>query len=218
VAKVSRAAFAEAFRSVAGRPLVKLPQLAGRSEPEAFFDALALNGFSLHDAETEQLLAPFVAQFAACLAGRRDLLAAEGRLLPGAAEAMAAVAAVPGVVASVLTGSSKPNALLKLGVFGLDRFVDVTIGGFGSEAYPKGTLLHVARQRARDKHGPGFAGAATFYIADSPGDVAAARIASATSVAVASGRASTIELRDAGADFILPDLTNPAGLVSIITA
>jgi hypothetical protein len=36
-------------------------------------------------------------------------------------------------------------------------------------------------------------------------------------VAVASGRATTSELRDAGADHVLPDLTETARLVSIIT-
>ena len=39
----------------------------------------------------------------------------------------------------------------------------------------------------------------------------------ATSVAVASGRASSAELRDAGADLVLPDLTNPAPLIALIT-
>ena len=40
VVRVSREAYAEAFRRVTGRPLVALPQLAGRSDSEIFFDAL----------------------------------------------------------------------------------------------------------------------------------------------------------------------------------
>ncbi|MBO0786841.1 MAG: hypothetical protein J2P33_12295, partial [Actinobacteria bacterium] len=43
VARVTRAAYADAFRAVAGRPLVQLPQMAGRTDSEIFFDALALN-------------------------------------------------------------------------------------------------------------------------------------------------------------------------------
>jgi len=62
-----------------------------------------------------------------------------------------------------------------------------------------------------------FAEAATVYIADSPRDVEAARIGGARSVAVASGRASTAELRDVGADAVLPDLTDPATLIALIT-
>src|SRR5215813_14948510 len=43
VARVSRDAYAEAFRRVTGRPLVALPQLAGASDSEIFFESLALN-------------------------------------------------------------------------------------------------------------------------------------------------------------------------------
>ena len=75
--RVTRAAYAEAFPAVTGRPLIKLPQTAGRSESEIFFDALALNGVSLREAdeaaESEQLLAPFTAELATSLAARRDL-------------------------------------------------------------------------------------------------------------------------------------------------
>ena len=219
VGKVTRAAYAEAFRKVTGRPLVQLPQMAGRTEPEVFFDALALNGGDLRDAgPSEQLLAPFSAELATALAARRDLLRNEGQLLPGAAACMAAVAELDGVVQSVLTGSSRPNAILKLRSFGLDRYVDFAVGGYGSEAYPKGTLVRVARQRAEEKYGVSYADTATVYIADSPRDVVAARNGGARSVAVASGRASSAELREAGADAVLPDLTDIPRIISLITA
>ncbi len=220
VAKVTRVAYAEAFRNITGRPLVHLPQMAGRSEPEVFFDALALNGVSLRDAaESERLLAPFGAELATSLAARRDLLTEEGQLLPGAAESLAAVAGLENTVQSVLTGSSRPNATLKLRAFGLERYLDLTIGGFaGSEVYPKGTLLRVARQRAEEKYGVRIAETATVYIADSPRDVEAAKIGGARSMAVASGRASTAELRDAGAGAVLLDLTDTLALIDFITA
>jgi phosphoglycolate phosphatase-like HAD superfamily hydrolase len=212
-------AYAEAFRKITGRPLVQLPQMAGRSEPEIFFDALALNGVSLRDAaESERLVAPFGAELATSLAAHRDLLTTQGQMLPGAADSLAAVARLKNTVQTVLTGSSRPNATLKLRAFGLERYVDLAVGGYvGSEVYPKGTLLRVARQRAEEKYRVTFAEEATVYIADSPRDVEAARIGGARSVAVASGRASTAELRDAGADAVLPDLTDTARVVAIVT-
>jgi len=217
VARVTRAAYAEAFPAVTGRPLIKLPQMAGRSESEIFFDALALNAADVNaGGEAERLLEPFSAELAAALAARGDDLVRQGRMLPGAAEAVAAVAKLDGVVQAVLTGSSKPNAVLKLRAFGLDGFVDFDIGGYGSEAYPKGTLIRVARERASDKHGVPFGEEVTVYVADSPRDVDAARIGGARSLAVASGRASAAELRDAGADAVLPDLTGTAGLTALI--
>jgi phosphoglycolate phosphatase len=212
-----RAAYAEAFGVVAGRPLIQLPQMAGRSESEIFFDALALSGVDVRtDDAAERLLEPFSAELAAVLAARRDDLVSQGRLMPGAAEALAAVAKLEGVVQTVLTGNSKPNAMLKLRAFGLDGYLDCDIGGYCSEAYPKGTLLRVARQRAADKHGVTFAEQATVYVADSPRDVDAARIGGARSLAVAGGRASAAELREAGPDAVLPDLTDTAGLVNLI--
>src|SRR6202000_1590548 len=84
VAKVTRAAYAEAFAAVTGRPLIPLPQLVGRTEPEIFFDARGRTGLSLRaDGEAEQLLAPFGAEFATRLAARRDQLTTEGTLLAG---------------------------------------------------------------------------------------------------------------------------------------
>jgi phosphoglycolate phosphatase len=220
VTKVTRVAYAEAFAAVTGRPLIQLPQMVGYTEPEIFFDALGRNGVSLRaDGESEQLLLPFGAEFATCLAARRDQLTTEGTLMPGAAEALAAVVRLNGVVQSVLTGSSRPNAALKLRAFGLDRYLDLAVAGFaGSEPDPKGALLRATRLRAEEKYKVSFAEKATFYVADSPRDVEAAAIGGATSVAVASGRASTAELRDAGADLVLPDLTNPAPLIAFITA
>ena len=218
VARASRAAYAEAFEAVAGRPLIQLPQTAGRSESEIFFDALALNGVDMRaDGEAERLLEPFSAELATALAARHDVLSSQGQLLPGAAEAMAAVAKLDGAVQTVLTGNSRPTAELKLRTFGLDGFVDFGIGGYGSEAYPKGTLLRVARQRAAEKHGVTFGEDATVYVADSPRDVDAARIGGARSLAVASGRASAAELRDAGADAVLPDLADTAALIALVT-
>jgi phosphoglycolate phosphatase len=117
----------------------------------------------------------------------------------------------------VLTGNSRPNALLKLAAFGLDSYVDLEIGGFGSDPYPKGTLLRVAREQAGRKYPDlTFTEPGTVYIADSARDVEAARIGGARSLAVASGRASAAELREAGADAVLPDLTDPAALTDLI--
>jgi phosphoglycolate phosphatase len=212
-----RAAYAEAFGVVAGRPLIQLPQMAGRSESEVFFDALALNGVDTRtDGVTERLLDPFSAELAAILAARREEMVSQGRVMPGAAQALAAVAKLDGVAQTVLTGNSKPNAMLKLRAFGLDGYLDFEIGGYGSEAYPRGTLLGVARQRAADKHGVPLGKLATVYVADSPVDVDAARVGGARSLAVAGGRASAAELREAGPDAVLPDLTDTAGLVDLI--
>ena len=216
--QVTRAAYADAFRKTTGRPLVRLPQMAGRTESEIFFDALALNeADSLAAAlADEEVLGRFAAELAPAFRARRALLTERGRLLPGARAAVTEVAGLPGVVQTLLTGSIRPNAIEKLRAFALERFFDTEVGGYGSEVYPKGALLLNARGRAAEKYGVEFPEEATVYIADSTRDVAAAKIGGARSVAVASGRSSAAELRDAGADVVLADLADTANVVRAV--
>jgi phosphoglycolate phosphatase len=215
VARVTRAAYADAFREVTGRQLVQLPQMAGRTESEIFFEALALNTAPSPAADPagEELLGRFDGQLAEAFRARRGLLTEQGRLLPGTREAVAEVGRLPGVVQSVLTGGIKPNAIEKLRAFGIDGYFDTGIGGYGSEVYPKGAMLLRARSRAAEKYGGEFSESATVYIADSARDVEAARFGGARSVAVATGRSSAAKLRDAGADAVLPDLTDIRALI-----
>jgi phosphoglycolate phosphatase len=216
VGRVTRAAYADAFAAVTGRPLVRLPQMAGQTESEIFFDALALNEADSLVAGGEEVLGRFSMELASAFRARRSLLTEQGRLLPGALAAVAEVGGLPGVVQTLLTGAIKPNAIEKLHAFALDRFFDTEVGGYGSEVFPKGALLLNARGRAAEKYGGEFAADATVYIADSTRDVAAAQIGGARSVAVASGRSSAAELRDAGADVVLADLADTANVVRAV--
>ena len=223
VGRVTREAYADAFRRLTGRPLVQLPQLAGRMESEIIFEALATNDAAAaarlppaDSAGGEELLARFGEELARAFAAREDQLTRQGRLLPGAAEAVAEVGRLPGVVQSVLTGTIKPNALLKLRAFGLAGFFDTEVGGYGSQVYPKGAQLLMARTRATEKYGVPFDERRTVYLADSSRDVAAARTGGARCLAVASGRSTAGELRLAGADVVLPDLADTAAVVQAV--
>ena len=69
VARVTRAAYADAFRAVAGRPLVQLPQMAGRTDSEIFFDLFALNDDpGMAGQGGEELLSRFLEELAAAFA------------------------------------------------------------------------------------------------------------------------------------------------------
>ena len=217
-ARVDRAAYAEAFRATTGRPLVQLPQMAGRTDSEIFFEALAVNatGPQPGDPAGEELLGRFAAQLAAAYRARRDLITTQGRLMPGARDAVAHVWRLSGTVQTVLTGAIRPNAIEVLRAFGLERYLDTEIGSFGSGVYPKGAMLLRARGRAAEKYRADFTEHTTVYIADSTRDVEAARIGGARSIGVASGRSSAGELRDAGADAVLDDLADTATVVAAV--
>jgi phosphoglycolate phosphatase len=221
VVRVSRDAYAEAFRQVTGRPLVALPHLAGRTDSGIFFEALALNQAASGPVEAggQEMLADYTRALADSFAARRQSLAEQGRLLPGAREAVKAAGELPGVVQSVLTGSIRPNAVAKLHAFGLAEFFDLEIGGYGSEVYLKGAQLLEIRSRAVAKYGgsgDGFGRGATVYLADSDRDVEAASTGGARCIAVASGRSTASELRAAGADLVIDDLTDTAAVVRAI--
>ncbi|MGH3408287.1 MAG: HAD family hydrolase [Streptosporangiaceae bacterium] len=229
VARVSRESYAEAFRRVTGRPLVALPQLAGRSDSEIFFESLALNDVpsasqvppsaevSAGAAQAgQELLAKYAWELAEAFGARRGLLTQQGRLLPGATAAVRATAALPGVIQSVLTGTIRPNAMEKLAAFGLADYFDTDIGGYGADAYPKGSQLLSCRTQAEEKYHTRIPAGATVYLADSVRDAEAARIADVPCIAVASGRSTASDLTAAGADVVLADLSDTAEVAAAV--
>lgn len=212
VGRVTREAYAEAFARVTGRPLVRLAPTAGRTESEIIFETLAFN-----DVETtEDSLAEFMTALGDAFAARRKTIRKDGRVLSGAREALAAVGRLRDVIQTVLTGSIERNAIAKLTALGLDKYVDFTVGGYGSETYPKAALVELARTRTSQKYGTKIDEAATVLIADSPNDVRAAQISNARIIAVATGNATQAELRSAGADVVLPTLAETDRVVRAV--
>jgi excisionase family DNA binding protein len=78
------------------------------------------------------------------------------------------------------------------------------------------SLVDIARQRAEKAHGLNFDDGATVLLGDTPNDVAAAQASGARIIAVATGKDSSTALAEAGADMVLPNLTDtPAVLAAI---
>jgi phosphoglycolate phosphatase len=114
-------------------------------------------------------------------------------LLPGVAEAFAAVRARGGTIL-VVSAKVEPavRAVLEhVGLVDPPLAPDLVVGGLFAGA--KGVRLRDA--------------GAHVYVGDHPGDMEAARVAHAAGVAVTTGGASADALRSAGADVVLPGLT-----------
>lgn len=107
--------------------------------------------------------------------------------MPGAVAAVEAVRAAGGRPL-VVTAKHEPNARLHLDHVGI-------------AAELRGWLWAEAKAEALVEYG------AAVYVGDHVGDVRGARRAGALSVAVATGRCGADELRAAGADVVLTDLT-----------
>jgi len=116
-----------------------------------------------------------------------DVVREHGRVLPGAAEAIRAVAAAGDgrvLVQSVLTGNMRVMARVKLGALGLDRDLDLEVGAYGDAHEIRADLVPLARASAAAAYGADFSGPATVLVGDTPLDVEAARVAGARAVGV----------------------------------
>lgn len=204
--------YAEAFRKVTGHPLEKMPELAGRTEPVIFRDALEVNGIT----SREDLYPQFAAEQARGYVVHLDELRRRGRALPGAVEALRELSQRDDVTQSVLTGNTRPSAEIKLRAFGLDQYLDFVVGAYGTDDDARANLVGVARRRAEKAHGHHFDDGQTVLVGDTPNDVAAARESGARIIAVATGKDTADDLAAAGADTILQDLSDtPAVLAAI---
>jgi len=209
---IGRELYAAAFQQVTGVPMRSRAEMAGRLETDIFRDTVEAN-----DLDPAAYPFPrFAEALAANYAARFDELREQGRALPGAAAALAALAAVPGTVQSVLTANVRAVAIIKLATFGLDGYLDLEIGAYAADDHLRANLVRVAQQRASAKHGRAFDAGSTVLVGDTAHDVVAGRDGGALVVGVASGRTSEAELQDAGADVVLPDLTDTAALLRAV--
>jgi phosphoglycolate phosphatase len=210
--RLGRASFIEAFEVVTGRPPPKQVALAGRTDLEIAREMLDAAGIAVDDA----LLESFGEALRVAFAARADLLRERGRAYPGAGEAIARLEREPGVLQSLLTGNIEPNAEVKLGTFGLDRHLDFEVGAYGSDHHMRGELVAIARRKAEGKFGLKIDAGQVVLVGDTPLDIAAAREGGARAVGVATGPYDDKALREAGADAVLSDLTDPDAVAAAI--
>jgi phosphoglycolate phosphatase len=207
----------QAFTELFGCPFPATPPMAGRTDRAIELEILTRAGLADPAAQL-----PAFQRLAAGLAPEfGELVRSGGRVLPGAAEALAAVAALAdgstGPVQSVLTGNLRAIARVKLAALGLDRFLDLQVGAYGDDHEVRADLVPLARASAAAAYRADFGGDATVLIGDTPLDVEAARLTGARSVGVASGGFTAAELAAAGADVVLPSLADtPAVLAAVL--
>lgn len=207
---ISSRLFATAFTTLTGRGPVHLVAMAGRTDREITKLVFAAHG--LPEPPWAQVDAALEAAGLA-LAG---LLANQGRPLPGAAECLRELAGRTEVVQSLLTGNIRANARVKLAAFGLDALVDLSVGGYGGDGVVRADLVGLARTRAESAYRTRFGAKDTVLVGDTPRDVEAGRVGGARVIAVATGRYSVADLREAGATVVLPDLRDTGRLVSAV--
>jgi phosphoglycolate phosphatase-like HAD superfamily hydrolase len=152
------------------------------------------------------------------LAIHADRIASEGSACPGSEAALRALAAIDSVEQTVLTGNIAPNALAKLAAFGLDHYLDLEAGAYGSEHSDRRNLLPLAWKHQRELRDIHYLPDETWIVGDTPRDLECARAGDSHCLLVATGRHEFAELEELGADLVLKDLSDTGVVVEVLTA
>ena len=185
---------------------------AGKTDPLIMRELLSAAGYAGRDIEagTPAFRERYVAELEARIGDEPVTV------LPGVRALIGALAARDDVFLALLTGNVKGGARLKLQSAGLWHHFPV--GAFGSDHESRNKLPRVALKRAAVQWGQDFTGRDTVVIGDTPRDVKCAGAIGAATVAVATGRFSSAQLREAGADRVLPGFSDVEAAIEALTS
>jgi phosphoglycolate phosphatase-like HAD superfamily hydrolase len=204
--------YGEALTLAFGSRLRSLPDTAGRTELAITTDLLSSHGI---DPTADAVRTMFDA-LEQVVADHAEQLAAMGRALPGAHDALRTLATDAGIAQTLVTGNLPAVARLKLAAFGLDGYVDFALAGFGSLAVVRDELVPAAVSKAQTRFRREYAPRDVVVIGDTPLDMAAARSHGAVAIGVATGKSDRETLREAGADFCFSDLSDTSALLAAV--
>jgi phosphoglycolate phosphatase len=210
---VSGAVFGRAIEAVLGQAPTRRVSMSGKTDPQIvreYLDLLKQDDPAHIPAVLERLEAE--------LAAAAHQLAELGSACPGAPELLQALATDERLHLSVLTGNIAPNAVIKLAAFGLDKWLDLETGAYGSDSEDRQALVPVALDRLASLRGARLSPRDTWVIGDTPRDYECARAGGAHCLLVATGRFGLTELGGLGADAVLADLVATEAVVDVLTA
>jgi phosphoglycolate phosphatase len=137
-------------------------------------------------------------------------------LLPGVAGLVPYLAKDEAFALGVLTGGSRPIVAVKLERLSLVE--SFPIGSFGNEVPNRPALVPLALERAAAYFGEVFEPEQVVIVGDTPADVHCAHVHKMPCLGVATGKFSNEELCEAGADQVMPDLSDiPSVRESLLT-
>ncbi|HEX2642634.1 MAG TPA: HAD family hydrolase [Thermoanaerobaculia bacterium] len=180
---------------------------AGRTDPRIVIDLLT--GAGLPEEEVRAGLPRIREVYLAKLEGALDRRGM--RLLPAVEEILERLAPREDISLALLTGNWEPGARTKLSRFDLNRFFP--FGAFGCDGVDRSDLPPVALDRAEQIVGRRFRPEEALIIGDSLFDVSCAHDNGIPVLAVATGRTPADALEKAGADWVIPDLSDAARCV-----
>lgn len=193
-------AWQRAFRELHGvEANIREHTHAGMTDPEiaeiVFREVIGRDG---SDGERAEAIAAYLSHLDDAVAESSGY-----RVMPGIEELLPRLAA-GGVLLGIVTGNIEAAAHIKLARGNLNRFF--AFGGYGSDSRDRTELTRKALERGATVAGTSLDASTTIAVGDTPRDVAACHGAGIRVVGVATGQYTVEELREAGADWALPDV------------
>lgn len=210
---VGAAVFDRAVEAVLGQVPVERVTMSGKTDPQIVREYLDLVG-----SDDPSHLPAVLAHLERELAAAAAQIAADGNTCPGIPELLAALAGDDRLHLSVLTGNIAPNAVVKLSAFGLDKWLDLETGAYGSDREDRAALVPVALERLASLRGTRLTPGDVWVIGDTPRDYQCAEAVNAHCLLVETGRYGRDELGHLGADAVLADLSDTSAVVELLTA
>ena len=173
---------------------------AGMTDPEiaeiVFREVLGRDG---SDVERAEAIGCYLGHLADAVAESEGYFVIDGieELLPRLAG--------EGVLLGVVTGNIEPAAQIKLARGDLNKYFG--FGGYGSDARSRTALTKKALERGAEASGKPLDLESTIAVGDTPRDVKAGHGAGIRVVGVATGSYSVEELKEAGADWALENVS-----------
>ena len=139
----------------------------------------------------------------------------EGRkaVMPGIRPLLSRLQGRDDVVLALLTGNYEQSARIKLEYF--DLWAPFRFGAFADDASDRNQLVPIALGRARDAGCEPHADR-VIVIGDTPLDIECARAGGVRALGVATGSHAVDELREAGADHVLEDLSDTERVMTLL--
>ncbi|MET8147873.1 HAD family hydrolase [Actinoplanes sp. NPDC049668] len=208
-----RRAVARTYRITESAVEFPAAKVHGYTDEAIVIDTAVCSGVPRSTAETG--VSRFHRVLAEVMSEGWDELARVQPAYPGARESLEALHRA-GFRQTVLTGNLRSAADIKLAAAGLRQYLDLEIGGFGSDARDRFALPAVIGRRFRAVYGHPLEPSSAVVIGDAPNDVACARHAG-FHVAVVTHRTTWDELAQHRPDVILEDLT-PSKVIAAVTS
>jgi phosphoglycolate phosphatase len=211
----ARRAFDSAVAAVTGlTPGDHGVHMSGKTDPQIALEIM--RALEVADDEANRHLPSVLEGLTRELETAAEEIRSTGRVLPGVRELLPRLHRPPRIVQSVLTGNLAANAALKVTAFGLERWLDLEVGAYGSDDRDRTVLVPIAMSKAGERYGHRFRSSDVWVMGDTPRDLECARAAGAHCLLVGTGRYGFEELEALGADAVLRDLSDVDSVYALL--